>query len=95
MSIVVDWIETKRLSGKVPALWQRLATRPLEKELATSGTKKGSALVGIAVHGLKPTRKNGRVLAVLPKAKAKEPKMTERHLEEEGKEKAHFRTVFC
>ena len=50
--------------------------------------KNGGALLGIAAHGLKPTRKNERVLAHLPKAK--EPKMTERHLEEEEKEKARI-----
>ena len=44
--------------------------------------------MGTAVHGLRPIRKNEHVLALLPKAQAKEPKVTERHLEEEEKEKA-------
>ena len=83
-----DWIETKRPSGKVPTLRQQLVTRPLERAYAISGQKKGSALVVAIVLGLIPTRKNEHILVLLPKAEAKEPKMTERHLEEEAKGKA-------
>ena len=49
--------------------------------------------MGTAAHGLRPIRKNEHVLALLPKALAKEPKVTERHLEEEGMEKARMARI--
>ena len=88
-----DWIEIRRPSGKDLTLQQQLITRPLEKAHAISGMKKGSALVVAIVLGLIPTRKKEHVQSLLPKAQAKEPKMTERHLEEEAKAKAKMAKI--
>ena len=49
--------------------------------------------MGTAVHGSRPTRKNEHVLALLPRAQAKEPRVTERHLEEEKRGKAKMARV--